>query len=117
MCKQFGSAAGITRAHIAPPHRPTARRFMAPQHHALQRQQQQFSLYLPFQHSQRQQQQQQLSRGPICMAAAVPLAVLAAASGGGGASAAAAVVVGWLVVAGSCFRSVPQILRILKFRR
>lgn len=30
---------------------------------------------------------------------------------------AAAVVVGWLVIAGSCIRSLPQILRILKNRR
>lgn len=52
------------------------------------------------------------------------MAAAAAAAGAAAAPAAAnplvstlAVVVGWLVIAGSCIRSLPQILRILKNNR
>ncbi|KAI7842633.1 hypothetical protein COHA_003737 [Chlorella ohadii] len=48
------------------------------------------------------------------MATAATAAAAAAAPAGGSLAAKLAVVVGWLVIAGSCIRSLPQILRILK---
>ena len=55
-------------------------------------------------------------RSTVCAAAAAA-AGAAAATGASPAAATAAVLVGWLVIAGSCIRSLPQILRILKNNR
>lgn len=54
-------------------------------------------------------------RHAVCAAAAA--AAAGAVAGASPATASAAVLVGWLVIAGSCIRSLPQILRILKNNR
>ncbi|KAI3437898.1 hypothetical protein D9Q98_000343 [Chlorella vulgaris] len=54
------------------------------------------------------------STAVVCAAAAAAAAVAPAAAQASPFASASAVAVGWLVIAGSCIRSLPQILRILK---
>lgn len=62
-------------------------------------------------------QQRRAARAAATAAAGAAGAAATAAPASGGLAAKLAVVVGWLVIAGSCIRSLPQILRILKNKR